>query len=255
MKILDFTKLAKLKANSLNSDGEVSRAEVLFKAANWYGEGSNIVAVAKDEFAHFAKGEIGAGSTLGGWGQPLSAYSAASAVFYDAIIEASLLGRLPIPRIPARTPIMLGAEEAEAHWVAVGDPIPVTALDFSRSTLELLRLGLISVQTKELLSAQEPDDMITFERITGSELGKTSPLTARAIQMTIDHIDEIYGRPDQFRSQRFAAFIAAAVGSQIEAGLIQSLLMETALAQRVTELEARLAQLEGAVVDWVHAPG
>lgn len=94
--------------------------------------------------------------------------------------------------------------------------------------------------------ADDPDDMITFEQITGSELGKTSPLTSRGIQMTIDHVDEIYGKPDQFRSQRFAAFIAAAVGSQIEAALIQMLLREAALVERVNGLERRLANVEGA---------
>lgn len=165
MKTSDFIRFLGVTASSLNSDGDVSHTEKLHKAATLHGANSNIVAIVKDEFSYLAKGAIPSGDSGSGWGSNLSPLPAASATHYDAIIESSLLGQLPIPRLPARLPLILSEEEADAHWVAAGDPIPATNLSFDKQPgLPLYQQGTIVTATKETFTSGDPGALAAVQR-------------------------------------------------------------------------------------------
>src|SRR5690606_31982809 len=59
-------------------------------------------------------------------------------------------------RVPFRTPLIGQTGGGQAYWVGEGKPKPLTAFDFSRQTLDELKVATITVVTEELLRKSSP---------------------------------------------------------------------------------------------------
>jgi hypothetical protein len=118
-------------------------------AATRWGEGSRA--------ARVLKAAVSAGATSNWGGELVPEYAAAVAEFVAAVRERSIIGNLPLRRVPQRTPILTQGAKAEASWVAEGAPAPLTSMSFSRDTIDLLKVIALAVVSEELLNSADPN--------------------------------------------------------------------------------------------------
>lgn len=149
---IEFARLARVKALA-HLDRESTR-EV---AKTLYGENSPVYRIV-------TKANVVAGSSQdSNWaanlvGDETSVYGD----FVEYLRPMTIVGKFGTGNIPAlrnvpfRTPLIGQTGGGQAYWVGEGKPKPLTALDFSRTTLDELKVATISVVTEELLRKSSP---------------------------------------------------------------------------------------------------
>jgi HK97 family phage major capsid protein/HK97 family phage prohead protease len=149
---VEFARLARAKAIA-RLDGRNS-ADV---AKAFYGEDSPV-------FGILTKANVVAGASVSGnWaaelvGDETSVY----ADFVEYLRPMTIVGKFGNSGIPAlrtvpfRVPLIGQTGGGSAYWVGEGKAKPLTAFDFSRTTLDELKVATISVVTEELLRKSNP---------------------------------------------------------------------------------------------------
>lgn len=134
------------------------------------------------------KANVVAGATVSGnWAENLvGTETSAFADFVEYLRPMTILGKfgsngIPSLRaVPFRVALVGQTAGGAGYWVGEGKPAPLTALDFSRSTLEPLKVANIAVLTKEIIRDSSP----SAEAIVRDQLA--AALRAR---MDLDFID------------------------------------------------------------------
>lgn len=162
---IEFARLAKVKALA-HLDHEPVR-EV---AKAHYGEDSAV-------YGLVTKANVVAGSSVSGsWAEDLVGdETSVYADFAEFLRPMTILGKFGnggtpnLRRIPFRTPLITQTGGGQAYWVGEGKPKPLTAFDFSRTTLDELKVATISVVTEELLRKSSPSaDMILRDQLAAA---------------------------------------------------------------------------------------
>jgi hypothetical protein len=174
------------------------QSEALNIAKELYGENANVIGTIKRGSLRgggkrfgvdgVTKAEVPAGSTVSGsWAEDLVGdTTSAFADFVEYLRPQTILGKFgangipSLRRIPFRTPLISQTAGGEGYWVGEGKAKPLTSFDFSRTTLEPLKVANICVLTDEVLRDSSPD----AERIVRDQLAEA--LKAR---LDIDFID------------------------------------------------------------------
>ncbi|HYC66652.1 phage major capsid protein [Brevundimonas sp.] len=151
---IEFARLAKVKALAFLSQGELRQGDV---AKSLYGENSVVHRIV-------TKANVVAGaSTSGNWAEDLVGdETAVYADFAEYLRPMTIVGKFGqngIPnlrRVPFRTALIGQTGGGQAYWVGEGKPKPLTAFDFSRTSLDELKVATISVVTEELLRKSSP---------------------------------------------------------------------------------------------------
>lgn len=170
--------------------GDVERAAKLSSIR--YGEDSNAYGVLKGladrGFNSIEKAEVPAGSTqANSWAEDLVGdTTSAFADFVEYLRPMTILGKFgtdgipSLRRIPFRVPLISQTAGGEGYWVGEGKAKPLTSFDFSRTTLEPLKVANITVLTDEVIRDSSP----SAEAIVRDQLAEA--LKAR---LDIDFID------------------------------------------------------------------
>ena len=142
-----FARIAKVKALA-KMDGESVRQV----AKDLYGDQS-------DTFAHFNKAAVSATDSSSALvGDETSAF----ADFVEFLRPMTILGKFgtngvpSLRRVPFRTPLIGQSVAGSANWVGEGKGKPVTKPDFTRTTLDPLKVAAITVATEEALRDSSP---------------------------------------------------------------------------------------------------
>lgn len=164
---IEFARLVK----SLGAaKGDMGRAVRI--AESRYGEDSNAVGALKRldqygtdrlEFSGVNKANVVAGSTVSGtWAADLVLdEGGAFADFAEYLRPQTILGKFgsdgipSLRRVPFRTALGMSNAAGNGYWVGEGRPKPLTAFDFSKTTLEPLKCANIVVLTEELLRSSD----------------------------------------------------------------------------------------------------
>lgn len=149
---IGFARIARVKALA-KLDGESVR-EV---AKSLYGEDS-------ETFGFFTKAAVPAGTTASGsWAAPLVGLeTSAFADFVEYLRPQTILGRFgangipSLRRVPFRTPLIGQTSGGQGYWVGEGNAKPLTKFDFTRTTLDPLKVANIAVVTEETLRDSSP---------------------------------------------------------------------------------------------------
>lgn len=149
---IEFARLAKVKALA-HLDRESTRS--IAKAL--YGENSAV-------YALVSKANVVAGASIAGnWAEDLVGdETSVYADFAEYLRPMTILGKFgnggipSLRRVPFRTPLIGQTGGGQAYWVGEGKPKPLTAFDFSRTTLDELKVATITVVTEELLRKSSP---------------------------------------------------------------------------------------------------
>lgn len=149
---IEFARLARVKALA-HLDRESTR-EV---AKSLYGENSPVYRIV-------TKANVVAGASVSGnWAENLVGdETSVYGDFVEYLRPMTIVGKFGTGNIPAlrnvpfRTPLIGQTGGGQAYWVGEGKPKPLTALDFSRTTLDELKVATISVVTEELLRKSSP---------------------------------------------------------------------------------------------------
>lgn len=149
---IDFARLAKAKA--LAYLHHQNAAEI---AKGLYGEESPIYGI-------LAKANVvGGASVSGNWAEDLVGdETSVYADFVEYLRPMTILGKFgnggipSLRQVPFRTALVGQTGGGQAYWVGEGKPKPLTAFDFSRTTLDELKVATISVVTEELLRKSSP---------------------------------------------------------------------------------------------------
>ena len=173
---VEFARLAKVKALS-HLDNEPKR-EV---AKRLYGEDSPVYGLVTKATV------IAGGSTSGNWAEDLAGdETSVYADFAEYLRPMTIVGKFgaggvpSLRNVPFRTPLIGQTGGGAAYWVGEGAAKPLTAFDFSRTTLDELKVATISVVTEELLRKSSPSaDMILRDALAA----------ALAERIDIDFID------------------------------------------------------------------
>jgi len=162
---IEFAQLAKVKAIS-HLDSEPKR-EV---AKRLYGEDSNV-------YGLVSKATVTAGSSISGnWaenlvGEETSIY-ADFAEFLRPMTIVGKFGTEGIPglrTVPFRVPLLGQTGGGTGYWVGEGQPKPLTSFDYSRTTLDELKVAAIAVVTEELIRKSSPSaDMLMRDALAGA---------------------------------------------------------------------------------------
>lgn len=147
-----FARIARVKALSkLDSESprEVSK--------NLYGEDS-------ETHGFFQKAAVAAGTTGGAtWAGPLVGdETSAFADFVEFLRPQTIIGKFgengipSLRRVPFRVPLIGQTSGGDGYWVGEGKAKPLTKFDFSRTTLEPLKVANIAVATMETLRDSSP---------------------------------------------------------------------------------------------------
>lgn len=147
-----FARLARVKALA-KLDGESPRE----LARQMYGEDSIVYGV-------FAKAAVAAGTTAGEtWAGPLVGEETdVFADFVEYLRPQTILGRFgtngipSLRRVPFRRALIGQTSGGQGYWVGEGKPKPLTKFDFTRTTLEPLKVANIAVVTEEVLRDSSP---------------------------------------------------------------------------------------------------
>jgi len=146
--------------------GDVERAARL--AANRYGEDSNaygtLKGLADRGFNAIEKAEVPAGSTVAdSWAEDLVGdTTSAYADFVEYLRPMTILGKFgangipSLRRVPFRVPLISQTAGGEGYWVGEGKGKPLTSFDFSRTTMEPLKVANICVLTEEVIRDSSP---------------------------------------------------------------------------------------------------
>lgn len=126
-------------------------------AATLYGEDSAT-------YGHFAKAAVAPAltSTPGWAGNLVSDEGGVFADFVEFLRPMTILGRFGQNGIPAlrtvgfRVPLIGQSSGGDGYWVGEGQAKPLTAFDFTRTTLEPLKVANIAVASKEVLDYSTP---------------------------------------------------------------------------------------------------
>lgn len=162
---VEFARLAKVKALS-HLDHEPARDV----AKRLFGEDSAVYGVVTKATV------IAGGSTSGNWAEDLVGdETSVFADFAEFLRPMTIVGKfgtggIPSLRmVPFRTPLIGQTGGGAAYWVGEGAPKPLTAFDFSRTTLDELKVATISVVTEELLRKSSPSaDMILRDALAAA---------------------------------------------------------------------------------------
>lgn len=139
-------------------------------ARKMYGENSNV-------YGFFAKTAVPAGSTLSGsWAEDLvGTETSAFADFVEYLRPQTILGKFgangipSLRRVPFRTALVGQTEGGDGYWVGEGNPKPLTKFDFTRTTLEPLKVANIAVLTMEVLRDSSPSaEMIVRDQLAAA---------------------------------------------------------------------------------------
>jgi HK97 family phage major capsid protein/HK97 family phage prohead protease len=148
---IGFARLARVKAIS-RLDNEPAR-EV---AKGLYGEDSQT-------YGMFVKAAVGAGTTSGGGTAALVGdETSAFADFVEYLRPQTILGKFgangipSLRRVPFRVALVSQTGSGDGYWVGEGKAKPLTSFDFSRTTLEPLKVANIAVVTEEVLRDSSP---------------------------------------------------------------------------------------------------
>jgi HK97 family phage major capsid protein/HK97 family phage prohead protease len=147
-----FTRIARVKALSKL---DVMPAQDV--ARKLYGEDSTT-------FGFFAKAAVAAATTSDAtWAGPLVGdETSAFADFVEFLRPMTILGKFgtngvpSLRRVPFRTPLIGQTSGGSGYWVGEGQAKPLTKFDFSRTTLEPLKVANIAVATMETLRDSSP---------------------------------------------------------------------------------------------------
>lgn len=148
---IEFARLAKVRAISrLDSEPALAVAERL------YGENSNA-------YGHI-KATVAAGSTASGnWAAALVGdETSAFADFVAFLRPATILGKFGMGNVPSlrsisfRTPLITQTGGGAGYWVGEGKPKPLTSFNFTRTTLDPLKVANIAVLTEESIRDSNP---------------------------------------------------------------------------------------------------
>lgn len=147
-----FARLARVKALSrLDNEPQREVAKAL------YGEDSIVYGIV-------SKAAVSAATTGGQtWGHQLVGdEGSVFADFVEFLRPQTILGRFgangipSLRRIPFRTPLIGQTGGGQGYWVGEGKAKPLTAFDFSRTTLEPLKVANIAVASEEILRDSSP---------------------------------------------------------------------------------------------------
>ncbi|SFQ82030.1 phage major capsid protein, HK97 family [Nitratireductor indicus] len=164
---IEFARLAKVKALAFLSQGEYRQTDI---AKRLYGENSAVYGIV-------SKANVVAGADISGnWAEDLVGdETSVYADFVEFLRPMTIVGKFgtnSIPslrRVPFRTPLIGQTGGGQAYWVGEGKPKPLTAFDFSRTTLDELKVATISVVTEELLRKSSPSaDMILRDALAAA---------------------------------------------------------------------------------------
>lgn len=118
----------------------------------------------ESETAGVFKAAVTAGSTLSGsWAEDLVGdTNSAYADFVEFLRPQTILGKFgtdgipSLRRVPFRVPLVSQTAGGEGYWVGEGQAKPLTAFDFSRTTMEPLKVANIAVLTEEVVRDSSP---------------------------------------------------------------------------------------------------
>lgn len=148
------------------ANGDVERASRLASAR--YGEDSNAFGTLKmlsdRGFNSLEKAEVPAGATVSGnWAEDLVGdTTSAFADFVEYLRPQTILGKFgangvpSLRRVPFRVPLISQTAGGSGAWVGEGKAKPVTSFDFSRTTLEPLKVANICILTDEVIRDSSP---------------------------------------------------------------------------------------------------
>lgn len=133
-----------------------------------YGEQSDafgaLKGLADRGFTAIEKAEVPAGSTqANSWAEDLVGdTTSAFADFVEYLRPQTILGKFgtngvpSLRRVPFRVPLVSQTGGGEGYWVGEGKAKPVTSFDFSRTTLEPLKVANIAILTDEVIRDSSP---------------------------------------------------------------------------------------------------
>jgi HK97 family phage major capsid protein len=142
-----FARIARVKALA-KLDGESVRE----KARDLYGENSGT-------FAFFQKAAV---SAIGTDSNLVGTETSAFADFVEFLRPQTILGKFgaggvpSLRTVPFRMPLIGQSSGGEGYWVGEGKGKPLTSFDFTRTTLEPLKVANIAVATEETLRDSSP---------------------------------------------------------------------------------------------------
>lgn len=147
-----FARIAKVKA--LSKLDVVSAQDV---ARKHYGEDSST-------YGYFAKSAVAPATTSDAtWaGGLVGEETSAFADFVEFLRPQTILGKFgangvpALRQVPFRTPLIGQTSGGDGYWVGEGNAKPLTKFDFSRTTLEPLKVANIAVATMEALRDSSP---------------------------------------------------------------------------------------------------
>jgi hypothetical protein len=148
---IEFARLAKVRAVArLDNERPIDVAKQM------YGEDSNVFGL--------VKAAVVAGSTASGnWAANLVGdETGAFADFVEYLRPATILGRFgqngvpSLRTVPFREPLISQTGAGAAYWVGEGKPKPLTSFNFTRTTLEPLKIANIAVLTEENVRSSNP---------------------------------------------------------------------------------------------------
>lgn len=147
-----FARFAKVKA--LSHLEHMPAAQI---AKNLYGEESSVYGVLE-------KAAVGAGAhASGNWAEDLVGdETSVFADFVEYLRPMTIIGRFgqngvpSLRNVPFRVPLISQTGGGAGYWVGEGAAKPLTNFDFSRTTLDELKVANIAVVTEELLRKSSP---------------------------------------------------------------------------------------------------
>lgn len=166
------------------ANGDVERASRL--AATRYGEDSNAFGTLKSlsdrGFNSLEKGtEVPAGATIAdNWAADLvGSETSAFADFVEYLRPQTILGKFgqngipSLRRVPFRVPLISQTAGGAGAWVGEGKAKPVTSFDFTRTTLEPLKVANICVLTDEVIRDSSPSaEAIVRDQLVQALVGR-----------------------------------------------------------------------------------
>jgi HK97 family phage major capsid protein/HK97 family phage prohead protease len=162
---IEFARLARVKAIS-----HLDHENVKDVAKRLYGENSPV-------YGLVTKATVVAGSSIAdNWAEDLvgdeTGVYADFAAYLRPMTIVGKFGNGGVPslrRVPFRTPLIGQTGGGQAYWVGEGAPKPLTAFDFTRTTLDELKVATITVVTEELLRKSSPSaDMILRDALAAA---------------------------------------------------------------------------------------
>jgi HK97 family phage major capsid protein len=141
--------------------GHLEHRDAVQIAKSLYGDQPGIVAAAE---RLVTKAAVAPATTTGAtWAAPLvGEESSAYADFLSYLRPQTLVGRFgtngipSLRRVPFRTALIGQTSGGDGYWVGEGQAKPLTSFDFSRTTLEPLKLANIAVATMEVIRDSSP---------------------------------------------------------------------------------------------------